>query len=61
MKWFKVSSMERCVLSKCRFICDFYHIKNHYSDNGIDPPAVFMLCYYSEYTMIIDKLGLHRR
>lgn len=57
-KWYKVSSMEPCYLRRARQICESRNIRYNYSDNGIDPPAIFMLCRWQEYMQILNFIGI---
>lgn len=55
--WYKIASMDKQKLKDAMITCLSMGLKSHTSDDGINPPAVWLLASPVEYRRVVRAAG----
>lgn len=58
LTWYKVSSMDKKLLKDVSMVCMGMGIKFHFSDDGINPYAIWFLTVPRKRAEILSRVGL---
>ena len=59
-RWHKISSMDKKRLNDAMMVCMGLGITYHYSDDGVNPYAVWFYCDDRTYKLVMNRVGYYK-